>query len=93
LLAVLVASLASVTFIYAWKLESMLRGMKPWLYFTAAISLSMAAIYCFLLLTASGLAQGGYLILCYPLAGASMVCYRRWLAILSRLIPNTEVTS
>jgi len=83
----LVAGFASLTIIQAWRLRSILRGGGSWFYFTLAISLSMASVYCFLLLPATGLGQC-CVVLCYPLMGASMLCYLRWLGILAQLIPR-----
>ena len=90
-LGVLVAALASITIIYAWKFQSMVRARRLWLYFTSAVTLSMAAVYCFLLLSALGRGQTTCILICYPLMGGSMVCSGRWLEMLCRLAPRPPV--
>ena len=91
LLTGLVAAIASLTIIKTWRLKSMLKGSGPWLYFTAAIVLSMASVYCLLLLPVAGFGQLSCVVLCYPLLGCSAVCYRRWLEIISRFIPKAKL--
>jgi len=86
----LVAALASLTLIQAYRLRSLLRGRRPWFCFTTAITLGMAAVYAFVLLTMAGYEGSEGVLLCYPALGGSSLCYRRWLGTMERLIPPSH---
>ena len=85
-LALLVGALASAAIVYAWRLHSMIRGVDMWLCFTLAIALSMAAVYCFLVLPLSVDVEAVLVGVCYLFMGVAIFCYRRWLGSLLHLV-------